>query len=70
MIHAWVEKGLLFVVREAEGTPGPQHAVFLQDSVIWFNNGPQGEVRPLLDLEQSQINHGLPWPPTDLPISM
>lgn len=70
MIHAWVDNGLLYVVRVTEGVPGPQHALFLQDSVIWFNNGPQGEVQPLLDLEKSQINSGRPWPPTDPPVSM
>lgn len=74
MIHAWVEKGLLFVVRTDADSVNPEgraeHAVFSQDSVFWLRNGPNGECQPLLDIEREQINSGRAWPPTDPPVSL
>jgi len=74
MIHAWVDKGLLFVVRTDSDSDHPtgreEHAVFNQDSVFWLKNGPNGEVQPLLDLEKEQILMGRAWPPAEPPISL
>jgi len=69
MIHSWVEKGLLYLVR-TDPRAHPQHAIFAGQNVIWVGNGPEGEVQPLLDLEKMHLNQGRAWPPGDPPISL
>ena len=69
MIHSWVEKGLLYLVR-TDPAVHPQHAVFAGQNVVWVPNGPEGEVQPLLDLEKMHLNQGRAWPPSDPPISL
>lgn len=72
MIHAWVERGLLYVVRYTPGEAAEtaEHAVLSGDHVVFIANGAEGEVEPLLDLEKAQINMGREWPPRDAPIAL
>lgn len=72
MIYAWVDKGLLYMTRYTPGMPAEtaEHAVLVNDHVVFIANGAQGEVEPLLDLERAQINMGRPWPPADPPVSL
>jgi len=72
MIHAWVEEGLLYMVRYEPGALAEKaaHAVFTGDNVVWIQNGAEGEVEPMLDLEKHQINMGRVWPPTDASVTL
>ncbi len=74
VIHAWVENGLLYVVRTDADQPAPEgraeHAVFHSNSVFWIRNGPNGEVQPMLDIEREQINSGRAWPPPEKPVTL
>lgn len=72
MIFAWVDKGLMYMVRYEPGDPPDkaEHAMFVGEHVVWMTNGPKGEVPPFIDLEKAQLNMGRPWPPVESPVSM
>jgi len=68
-LHAWIDNGLMFIVRASDEKQ--EHAVFTEGGhVVWLPNGRNGEVQALIDIEKFQINSGRAWPPAEPPIAL
>lgn len=73
MLRAWVDEGLLYIMRNKGGVT--EHAMMTENEHIVWIKTPQlvSDVftpGAFLDLERAQINAGRKWPPREKPVTL